>query len=446
MTASTQQQVLTRLRNGELKGIKRLDLSCQLTEFPNEIFDLADSLEILNLSNNQLSDLPHDLTKLKKLKVVFCSNNPFTHVPEVLGECPELSMVGFKACAIKHLPANALPKNLQWLILTDNQLQTLPATIGQSTQLQKLMLAGNQLNALPDSLQACHYLELLRISANQFKDLPSWLINMPSLAWLALAGNPFNLAIENHIHSKHTLADIAWQDLSLQHQLGEGASGIIYQANYHIHKQRPSEVAVKLFKGTVTSDGLPQSEMAACIAAGLHPNLTVVEGILKGHPENTQGIVMQLIDPAFKILANPPSLASCTRDVYDEAKTLSITHIVNIAKGVASATAQLHQKGMLHGDLYAHNILHTAHGDCLLSDFGGASFLPDVPNLSEALQKIEVRAFAILLAELIKLNHSEQADDVLTKLNQIQRQCDTTTVKERPFMHEVHTLLSAIHF
>nr|WP_310421862.1 hypothetical protein [Chamaesiphon sp. VAR_48_metabat_135_sub] len=38
------------LRSGQLQGIKRLDLAAGLTEFPIEIFDLADSLEILNLS------------------------------------------------------------------------------------------------------------------------------------------------------------------------------------------------------------------------------------------------------------------------------------------------------------------------------------------------------------------------------------------------------------
>jgi tRNA A-37 threonylcarbamoyl transferase component Bud32 len=446
MTDSAQKQTLTRLLNGELKGIKRLDLSCQLSEFPEAIFDLADSLEILNLSGNKLKKLPHNLSQLKKLKVIFCSNNPFTHVPEVLGECHALSMIGFKACEISHLSANALPKYLQWLILTDNQLSTIPTSIGHATNLQKLMLAGNQLCALPESLQACEKLELLRISANQFNDLPAWLLNMPSLAWLALAGNPLNLAQETNIHTNHHLADIGWQDLTLGHQLGEGASGIIYQAILHADQTLSKAVAVKLFKGAVTSDGLPQSEMAACIAAGCHPHLTAVEGILKDHPQETQGIVMRLIDPAFKILANPPSLVSCTRDVYDQGKTLSIEHIVNIAKGIASAVAQLHQKGILHGDLYAHNILHTPYGDCLLSDFGGASFLPVAPQRSESIQKIEVRAFSILLAELIQLNHSENAEPVLTLLRQIHDDCASKTVHERPLMREVEQRLNSLQF
>lgn len=34
---------LAQLKAGQLAGITRLDLSCGLTEFPREIFELADS-------------------------------------------------------------------------------------------------------------------------------------------------------------------------------------------------------------------------------------------------------------------------------------------------------------------------------------------------------------------------------------------------------------------
>ncbi|HSC84979.1 MAG TPA: leucine-rich repeat domain-containing protein, partial [Pseudomonas sp.] len=87
---------LEQLRRGELVGCQRLDLSCDLQAFPEEIFDLADSLEVLNLSGNQLSSLPADLPRLHKLKVLFCSDNPFASVPEVLGDCAQLEMIGFK--------------------------------------------------------------------------------------------------------------------------------------------------------------------------------------------------------------------------------------------------------------------------------------------------------------------------------------------------------------
>ena len=48
-TAAT---TLDQLRSHQLIGTQRLDLAAGLTTFPEEILDLADSLEILDLSNN----------------------------------------------------------------------------------------------------------------------------------------------------------------------------------------------------------------------------------------------------------------------------------------------------------------------------------------------------------------------------------------------------------
>ena len=391
---------LEQLRRGELAGIQRLQLRCGLTEFPREIFELADSLEILDLSGNQLSSLPDDLPRLHKLRVIFCSDNPFTELPEVLGQCQQLSMVGFKANRISHVSPKALPPLLRWLILTDNAIATLPAEIGRCSQMQKLMLAGNQLKTLPPELANCTRLELLRISANQLAELPQWLLQMPRLTWLAFAGNPFAHALEAQALAHAPTPQIDWQHLQLQHQLGEGASGVIHQAVLHTDEGEQT-VAVKLFKGTVTSDGLPDCEMAACMHAGMHPNLVSAMAQVTEHPENKQALVMPLIAPEFGNLAGPPSLDTCTRDVYLADKRLDWPATLGIAKAMTSATQHLHARGIVHGDLYAHNILHTAQGDALLSDFGAAAFF-DVNDaaLAQGLEKLEVRALGCLLEEL----------------------------------------------
>ena len=86
---------LEQLRSGALAGIRRLDLSCGLRTLPPEVFGLADTLEVLNLSGNQLDCLPHDLPRLHRLKVILGSDNAFTELPEVLGDCPALEVVGF---------------------------------------------------------------------------------------------------------------------------------------------------------------------------------------------------------------------------------------------------------------------------------------------------------------------------------------------------------------
>ncbi len=430
---------LDQLRAGQLAGATRLDLSAGLTEFPAEIFDLADSLEILNLSGNALSALPADLPRLRKLRVLFCSDNQFTAVPEVLGQCSQLSMIGFKANQIRTLPAAALPPQLRWLILTDNQLAELPPEIGNCLHLEKLMLAGNQLTALPDTLAHCTNLGLLRIAANQLTDLPAWLLTLPRLSWLAYAGNPFGAAAEAAVVAQHPIASIAWAQLRIEQQLGEGASGVIYRAAWHRGAAVPTEVAIKLFKGAVTSDGLPHSEMAACISAGAHPNLIAVKGKIAEHPTGAEGLVLELIDPAFRNLGGPPSLASCTRDVYAPGTVYSLSAALRIALGIAAAAAHLHTQGIMHGDLYAHNILYTEAGEALLGDFGAACFF-DLADLgrAEALQRLEVRAFACLLEDL--LTHCPEAAAVPAvhhAWQQLQQRCAQPDVAARPLFAEI---------
>ena len=430
---------LEQLRSGALAGIRRLDLSCGLSELPEEIFTLADTLEVLNLSGNRLRELPHQLTRLHKLQVLFASDNDFEVLPEVLGDCPALHMVGFKANRIADVPAAALPPALRWLTLTDNAIGHLPAELGQRPALQKLMLAGNRLQALPDSLQQAHRLELLRISANRLTEVPGWLTELPRLSWLALAGNAMGWVVP----AGPELPGMAWHDLTHGPLLGEGASGHIYQVQA---RGWPQPLALKLFKGEVTSDGLPEDELAACLAAGQHPALTTPVARLTGHPAQAQGLLMPLIPSAHVNLAGPPSLQSCTRDVYPPGFQLSAALALGIASAVAGALAHLHQRGVMHGDVYAHNIqIDPLQGQARLGDFGAATRLPtDRPNLRQNLLALEVRALGCLLQELALAAQAQAHHPAVQALQNMAQVCLSEQPRQRPSVMEVAQALQAI--
>ena len=106
---------LEQLRAGELCGARHLKLSENLTEFPYEILSLKETLEVLDLTGNQLSAIPDELAGFGKLRIIFCSENRFT---ELLGRCPALTMVGFKANRIATVSAKALPARLRWPVGT----------------------------------------------------------------------------------------------------------------------------------------------------------------------------------------------------------------------------------------------------------------------------------------------------------------------------------------
>ncbi len=435
---------LAQLRAGELAGTRRLDLSCALTELPPEVFELADSLEVLNLSGNRLSDLPPDLPRLHKLKVLFCSDNRFSRVPEVVGACPSLSMVGFKANQLTELPAAALPAQLRWLILTDNQLDVLPAALGERPQLQKLALAGNRLRALPESLQQCQSLGLLRISANRFEQIPTWLLKMPKLAWLALGGNPWGAARESEVLAQMEMPEFAWERLLVGEILGQGASGVIYAAQDPLAAPELRELALKVFKGEVTSDGWPHSEWAASLAAGQHPHLMSACGRLIAHPMGAEGLVMPRIGPEFRVLAGPPSLSSCTRDVYDDGVRFNVEQLYRMAQGVVDAAWYLHGRGISHGDLYAHNLLWNGRGDIWLGDFGAASLLPEDMSRAqrESLERLEVLAFGYLLEECLARCDGSSAE--LAPLQGLQAACTQAQVEARPLFADLAKALAGL--
>lgn len=412
--SASSDDTLERLRAGALAGAIRLDLRhCGLTELPPEVFGLADTLEVLDLSGNALTDLPEALPRLQRLRVLFASNNPFTTLPLVLGRCPSLELIGFKANRIRTVPAESLPPTLRWLILTDNEVDALPDTLGACTPLQKLMLAGNRLRRLPESLARCQRLELVRLSANRFESpadaLPEGLLALPRLAWVAHGGNPYSAEREACARgalggTSASTAPIAWSALQLHGRLGEGASGVIHAATWQPEGTTVQAVAVKLFKGEMTSDGLPQTEMAACMAAGQHPRLVGSLGVVAGHPDGLQGLVLQRIPAGHASLADPPSLSSCSRDVYASDRRLTRDVADAIAQSMESALDHLHRQGLTHGDLYAHNMLVDARGHALLGDFGAASFLPvDDPERCAALKRIDRRALDVLREELAAL-------------------------------------------
>ncbi|TXI32258.1 MAG: protein kinase, partial [Aquipseudomonas alcaligenes] len=134
--------------------------------------------------------------------------------------------------------------------------------------------------------------------------------------------------------------------------------------------------------------------------------------------------------------AGPPSLASCTRDCYAPEQRFSAEQVQTLARGVATALEHLHGRGILHGDLYAHNLLVDGH-DCRLSDFGAASFFTPGSHQGAALQRLESRAFGILLEELLQ----RCPENGLEALWQLQRRCTSSTPHERPNCVEIAAFL-----
>ena len=394
----------------------------------------------MNLGGNNISSIPNEIVEMKKLRILFFAGNKFDIVPECLGQMSSLYMLSFKSNSLINVPEASLSPSIGWLILTDNKLTKLPNSIGNCIHMKKLMLANNRLVELPFSLSNCKKLELLRISCNRLTELPSWIYEFPSLAWIATSNNDFSYKsdliysmndIVNHT-SKPFIRLMNYDNLLIQGKIGEGASGYVYHVTA---KDTQQQYALKLFKSAVTSDGIPYDEVMINCLVGTHPNILCCQYQILEIMNHVQsvitledirlGLLFPLLSDTCVPLAGPPSFHTVTRDVYNPHPGIqySLSFILRILHGIASACTHLHSLGIAHGDIYGHNILIYPDGTPMLVDFGAATIYdPDryaqshvdhvfhsvtASSYSDVLildlEYIEVVAYGVLISELMAL-------------------------------------------
>jgi serine/threonine protein kinase len=86
--------------------------------------------------------------------------------------------------------------------------------------------------------------------------------------------------------------------------------------------------------------------------------------------------------PPLKLTSNPKFF--CPPSIPHQA--------LRVSGGIAAACAELHSKGVMHGDIYGHNILwRSSDGQSLLGDFGAATPTKGLDAADkEGLQRLEV--------------------------------------------------------
>ena len=417
------------LKKNQTIQYSHISLKDDLNEFPSELYSFKESLVFLDLSGNNLNDLPDDFLVFDKLEILFLSNNQFEVFPEILSKCKSLRMIGIKANKIHSIPEYSFPEKLQWLTLTDNLIQILPNSIGGCKELQKLILSGNKLKTIPQEISRCENLELVRIAANCLEEFPLVLFELPKLTWLAYSGNPF-CSQENEID----LPKFDWTNFEQLEELGNGASGVIYKV-----KNSAEEVfALKVFKGGMTSDGSPLDELYHYDKVGNHQNLVALKGEVSNYIEAKKAVLFDLIPKDYVNLGNPPSLVSCSRDVMSIHHNFTYKQVLFLLNSIASVSKLMHEKGVMHGDLYAHNILVNKSANCFLGDFGAASSYVSVNDVA-LFEKIEVRAFGVLIEDVMQVSFLDLNEKAA--LEEIKFKCLDPTLSIRPTFEQLIKML-----
>jgi small GTP-binding protein len=142
------------------------------------------NLQVLDLSSNQLSQVPVELGQLTSLQQLDLSSNQLSQVPVELGQLT----------------------NLQQLDLNSNQLSQVPVELGQLTNLQVLDLRSNQLSQVPVELGQLTNLQVLDLRSNQLSQVPVELGQLTNLQQLYIDDNPSLLTLPPEIVVRGTRA------------------------------------------------------------------------------------------------------------------------------------------------------------------------------------------------------------------------------------------------
>lgn len=259
------------------------------------------------------------------------------------------------------------------------------------------------------------------------------LLELPQLRWVAFSSNPFlDGLVEEHDITLSTIGDVTL-DQDNWPVLGQGAGGITRKAEWK-NTNTTTSVAVKTFVGELTSDGSPQDERAISVVASR------TSSTLSATPQNKKSklgdndthclisllgqtpkgaLIMEYLDN-YEALAGPPSMETCSRDVYART-SITLTRAERIVTGLLRVLTNLHAKGICHGDFYGHNILiHEGATEeefrVKLSDFGAAFFYDVTAPYAKWIEKIELRAFGVLVEELQGLLAEGEGNPVFAQL------------------------------
>ncbi|WP_251958782.1 leucine-rich repeat domain-containing protein [Nostoc commune] len=186
----TNEELLQVIEQAASEKATELDLSNnQLSSLPPEISQLS-SLTELYLNDNQLSSLPPEISQLFSLTTLYLHNNQLSSLPPEISQLSSLTTLYLHNNQLSSLPPEISQlSSLTTLYLHNNQLSSLPPEISQLSSLTTLYLSNNQLSSLPPEISQLSNLTELSLSNNQLSSLPPEISQLSSLTELFLSNN-----------------------------------------------------------------------------------------------------------------------------------------------------------------------------------------------------------------------------------------------------------------
>lgn len=196
-----------------LKNLSYLDLSFQdISNLPDEIFTISKldtlcldnnkikclpkgiknfkNLTCLRLESNQLSTLPVEFWELTNLQYLSLDRNNLSKLSEKISNFNKLKTFTIDLNELMTIPESIVNlKSLTYLDFSMNNLTKLPDQIGNLCNLIHLEVRSNNLVNLPLSIENLKNLEWISFADNKLTEIPMFIKNLPNLSYISFSGN-----------------------------------------------------------------------------------------------------------------------------------------------------------------------------------------------------------------------------------------------------------------
>lgn len=199
----------------KMTDVEVLDLSDnELTELPEGLKNL-NQLTTLVLSGNKLEELPGIVCQLKTLTTLDAAYNAISRVPESISNLNQLTTLNLGYNELEEIPKNLCQlKKLTTLDITSNPIKTITKEITNLRLLSTFRIAGTTLRELPSFLCQLKRLANLDVSRNEIARLPEIFSGLSQLQTLNLSTNKLEELPESLFLLKRlTTLDISWNSL-----------------------------------------------------------------------------------------------------------------------------------------------------------------------------------------------------------------------------------------
>lgn len=144
-----------------------------------------------------------------------------------------------------------------------------------------------------------------------------------------------------------------WGPLEIRSEVGEGTFGTVYRAwDPRLHR----EVALKLLKKPSSSTSTSVIKEARLLAQIKHPNVVTVYGA--DEFDGRVGIWMEFV------------AGRTMKEILQQQGPFGASEAAVIGRDLCRALSAVHQRGFLHRDIKAQNVMREAGGRTVLMDFG----------------------------------------------------------------------------